>query len=106
MPNVICFQTQKQLAILNSIGVLLKGVSIDLHAPNFMHVKTSLHARCVHACNRVHNLSSPANDIEDVVKAASKIRDQFNNLLKANNFKDHCLFFFFFFLFGIQSMQG
>ena len=81
----------KQLAILNSIGVLLKGVSNDLHAPNFMHVKTSLRIGCVHARNRAHNLSSPANDIEDVIKAASKIRDHFNNLLKANNFKEQCL---------------
>ena len=32
-----------------------------------------------------------ANDIKVVVKAASKIKDHFNNLLKANDFKEHHL---------------
>ena len=40
--NTICFQTPKQLATLNSIGVLLKSVLIDLHAHNFVHAKNSL----------------------------------------------------------------
>ena len=54
--NIICFQTQKQLATLSSIGILLKGVSIDLHAHNFVHAKTSLRTHCVHARNRGRNL--------------------------------------------------
>ena len=33
---------------------------IDLRAHNFVHVKTSLRARCMHARNRAHNLSSPS----------------------------------------------
>ena len=45
LPNIICFQTQKQLATLNNIQVLLKGVLIDLRARNFRHPKTSLHGR-------------------------------------------------------------
>ena len=43
---------------LNNIGVLLKGVLIDLHARNFVHVKTFLRARWVHARHRACNLSS------------------------------------------------
>ena len=54
-----CTQTQKQLATLNSFWALLKNVLIDLRAHNFMQAKTSLHAHCMHACHRVHNLSSP-----------------------------------------------
>ena len=42
VPNIICFQTQKQLATLNSIGIVLKGVLIDFRARNFVRVKTSL----------------------------------------------------------------
>ena len=37
--NIICFQTRKQLATLNNIGVPLKGVLIDLRACNFVHAK-------------------------------------------------------------------
>ena len=60
VPNIICFQTQKQLAALNNIRVLLKSVLIDLRARNFVHAKTSLRASCVHARHRARNLSSPA----------------------------------------------
>ena len=35
---------------------------IDLRAHNFMHVKISLHARCVHTRHCVHNLLSPVNE--------------------------------------------
>ena len=55
----ICIQTQKQLNTLNNFWVLLKSVLIDLRARNFMHAKTSLHASCMHACHRAHNLLSP-----------------------------------------------
>ena len=44
---IICFQSQKQLATLNNIQVLLKSVLIDLRA------------RCVHARHRARNLASP-----------------------------------------------
>ena len=60
LSNIICFQTQKQLTTLNNIRVLLKSVLIDLRAGNFVHAKTSLRARCVHARHHAHNLSSPA----------------------------------------------
>ena len=60
VPNIICFPTQKQLAKLNNIRVLLKRVLIDLRARNFVHAKTSLRARCVQARNRARNLSSSA----------------------------------------------
>ena len=56
VPNIICFQIQKQLATLNSIAVLLKVVLIDLRARNFVRAKTSLHARCVHVRNHARNL--------------------------------------------------
>ena len=46
VPNIICFQTQKQLPTLSSIGILLKGVLTDLRARNFVHAKTSLRAIC------------------------------------------------------------
>ena len=39
--NIICFQTQKQVAILNDMWVLLKSNLIDLHARNLVHVKTT-----------------------------------------------------------------
>ena len=45
MPNIVCFQTQKQLPTLNNIQVLLKSVLIDLRGGNFVHAKTSLRAR-------------------------------------------------------------
>ena len=63
VPNIICFQTQKQLATLNNIGELLKGDLIHLHAHNFVHAKTSLHAWCMHACHCVCNLSSSITEI-------------------------------------------
>ena len=59
VPNIICFQTQKQLAKLNNIRVLRKSVLIDLRARNIVHAKTYLHARCFHARNRARNLSNP-----------------------------------------------
>ena len=62
--SIACFQIQKQLTTLNNIQVLLKGVLIDLCARNFMHVKTSLHACCMHACHHVCNLSSPELDLK------------------------------------------
>ena len=65
LSNIICFQTQKQLITLNNIRVLLKSVLIDLRARKFVHVRTSLCARCVHARHRARNLSSPA--VNDVV---------------------------------------
>ena len=49
----------KKLNTLNNIGALLKGVSFDLHARNFVHSKISLHARYVHARHRLHNLLNP-----------------------------------------------
>ena len=57
--NIICFQTPKQLTTLNNIWVLLKHVFIDLRACNFVHPKTSSHARCMHTHQLVYNLSSP-----------------------------------------------
>ena len=59
VPNIICFQTKKQLASSNNIQVLLKGVLIDLCARNFVHAKAFLCARCVHARHHARNLSSP-----------------------------------------------
>ena len=44
---------------LNNVRVLLKSVLIDLRARNFVHAKTSLRARCVHARHRARNFSSP-----------------------------------------------
>ena len=70
VPNIICFQTQKQLATLNSIGVLLEGVLINLRARNFVHMKTSLRARC--ARNRARNLSSPGPPIFPIMQNEGK----------------------------------
>ena len=60
VPNIICFQTQKQLTSLNNIRVLLKSVLTDLRARNFVRAKASLRARYVHTRHRARNLSSPA----------------------------------------------
>ena len=57
--NINCFQTQKQLTILNNIGVLPKNVFIDLRARNFVHATTSLGARCAHARHHARSLLSP-----------------------------------------------
>ena len=43
------------------MGVLVKSVLIDLHARNSVHAKTSLCARCVHACHCARNLLSPGD---------------------------------------------
>ena len=48
VPNLFAFR-QKHPATLNNIQVLLKGILTDLRARNFVHAKTSLRARCVHA---------------------------------------------------------
>ena len=48
--------------------VLLKGVSIDLGALNFVHAKTSLRAYCVHARRLTRNLLSPDNVTKTVAK--------------------------------------
>ena len=55
MPNIICFQTQKQLVTLNNIRILLKDVLIDLRAYNFVQAQTSLHPRYAHVRHRAHN---------------------------------------------------
>ena len=60
MPNNICFPTQL-LTTLNNIRALLKSDLIDLSTRNFVHAKTSLRARCVHARHRERNLLSPEN---------------------------------------------
>ena len=52
VPNIICLQTQKQLASLNNIRVLLKSVLTDLHVRNF-----------VRASHRTRILSSPVHNI-------------------------------------------
>ena len=49
--NIICFQTQKQLPTLNNTQLLHKGVSIDLHACNLVHAKTSL-CTCSSPCTQ------------------------------------------------------
>ena len=59
----ICMQTQKQLTNLNNFRALLESLSIDLHARNFVHAKTFLRARCVHARHCARNLQSPALEI-------------------------------------------
>ena len=65
--SIIGFQTQKQLVTLNNIQVLIKCVLTDLCAHNFVHVKTSLPAHCMHAQHRAHNLLSPDNIIFGVI---------------------------------------
>ena len=57
--NITYFQTQKYLTTLNNIEVLVKKVLIDLSARKFVHVKTSLRARCMHTCHHACNLSRP-----------------------------------------------
>ena len=56
---LFAFRHKNKLTTLNNIGLLLKGVSIDLHARNFVHTKISLCARWAHADERERNLSSP-----------------------------------------------
>ena len=59
VPNIICFQIQKKLATLNNVRVLFKSVLTDLRARNFVHAKTFLRTRCVHARHRARDLSRP-----------------------------------------------
>ena len=63
VPNIICFQTQKQLASFINIRVLLKSVLTDLRARKFLRTKTSLHLRRMHARHRARILSSPDLEI-------------------------------------------
>ena len=67
VPDIFCFQKQKQLANLNNIQVLLKSVLIDLCACNFVHTKTSLCAPCMHTRHRMCNLSSPRKNMDIAV---------------------------------------
>ena len=60
--NINCFQTEKQLTILNNIRVLPIVALIDLRARNFVRVITSLRARWTHSCQSANNLSSPVMD--------------------------------------------
>ena len=64
VPNLFAFRHKKNPAILNNIQVLLKGVLINLRTRNFVHAKTSLRTRCVHARHRARNLSSPGPFIQ------------------------------------------
>ena len=63
VPNIICFQTQKQLASFNNIRVLPKSVLTDLRARKFLRTKTSLRVRRMHARHRARILSSPDLEI-------------------------------------------
>ena len=74
VPNIICFWSQKKLITLNSIGILLKGVLIDLCAHNFMHVETSLCTYYLHAHHHVWNLLiSFNNDCNKILKTIIKV---------------------------------
>ena len=66
---------------LNKIGVLLKGVLIDLHAHNFEHSKTSLLLHCLHGHHHNHNLSSP-----DVKRKEKNYKNL--EILRAKSFSD------------------
>ena len=61
VPNIICFQTHKQLATLNNTQVLLKSVLIDLRVDNFVHVTISLMQIVMHlkpcSLTSAHHLS-------------------------------------------------
>ena len=72
----------KQLATLNNVRAQLKSVLNDLRARNFVHAKTSLRARCMHARHRARNLSSP-------VYATKFLGDYWGNtqMLNINQFK-------------------
>ena len=61
VPNIICFQTQKQLATLNNMPVLIKSVLIDLRVRNFVHAKISLRAHYMHTRHHARNLLSFVN---------------------------------------------
>ena len=58
---------EKQFATSNNIRVLLKSVLTHLRAFNFVHMKTSLSARCVHACHSAQNLSRPVYLIRNML---------------------------------------
>ena len=53
------YSDTEKLATLNNFLALLKSVLIDLCECNYLHGKTSLRARWIHACHSVRNLSSP-----------------------------------------------
>ena len=88
VPNIICFQTQKQLTTLNNIWVSLKSVLNDLRACNFVHTKTSLNAHCTHVCHHAQNLLSPSTK-----SLSNKLSKTYSNALKKhwNNTQTICL---------------
>ena len=64
--------------------VPVKGVLIDLSARNFVHAKTSLCTRCVHACYPTQNLSSlnmGTSITEGQNKSFSKLSNQIKGCL-------------------------
>ena len=61
VPNIICFQTQKQLTTLNNIQVSLKSVLIDLRARENIFACTLVIVRVIcrallHILEEVHLL--------------------------------------------------
>ena len=63
--NIILVQSKKLRATLNIIGALLKGVSINLCAHNFVNVKTFLRPRVRVTCKiiTVMTISQALNTI-------------------------------------------
>ena len=67
------------------MGVLLKGVFIDLRAGNFVHAKTQLRASCLHACHRVRNLLSPGLGLQ-IFTPFSFLLQYFTSIFYFKNF--------------------
>ena len=98
VPNIY-FQTQKKLSTVNNIGVLVKSVLTDLRAHNFVHVKISLCAHCVHARHHAPNLLSPDSSqftlILAVVRKHSILACQETNPWFISSFQHMCICFHF-----------
>ena len=67
------------------MGVVLKGVFIDLRAGNFVHAKTQLRASCVHARHRVRNLLSPGLGLQ-IFTPFSFLLQYFTSIFYFKNF--------------------
>ena len=74
VPNIFCFQTQKQLPTLNNIQVLLKSV-LTVRFMWFRASENLFACTLLHTRHCVSNLSSP--DIDIFLISKTKLNDSF-----------------------------
>ena len=81
LPNIICFQTQKQHTILNNIWALLKSVLIDLRArETSLRARSSPCAQFVEPCippNYTNKIAEPS--VIDIINTNRALIEPFSD---------------------------